>query len=242
MLGFDHEPAFIAVGRQLFHDGDEIEAAIPRHGKRALHHRIQKAFPAAVQPVDHRHPHVLGMDMADAGVVLVDHPQHVAAGKCHVARVIQQGNAGTGMLHEQVQFGFRLDRRRHVVMIGQRHTLIGAPFAKRRHLAGISPDLVFIQFRLGCQWPGAVALHRPRGFAVNDARRFGGNEEIHLRADAVLFHLDIAVEQQTGKPAATHRHAITRHDRPQNRRIHRKPPAGFHAGKARLLRLAQAFL
>ena len=40
------------------------------------------------------HAHVLHVDVVDAGVVLVDGAQHVAAGKGQMAGVEQQRNAG----------------------------------------------------------------------------------------------------------------------------------------------------
>ncbi len=58
------------------------------------------------------------VDTADAFVVIVQHPQHIAARESHVACVKQQGDARAGVLHKQVQLGLGLNHRRHVVVIG----------------------------------------------------------------------------------------------------------------------------
>ena len=93
----------------------------------------------AVELVDHIHAHVLGVNMRDALVVLVDDAQHIAAGKGHVARIEQQRDAFARMLHEQVELRLGLDHGGHVVVIGQRHALLGAPFAERRSSCGHRP-------------------------------------------------------------------------------------------------------
>ena len=84
----------------------------------------------AVEPVDHGHAHILHMHMADARVVVVDGAQHVAAGKGQMPGIEQQRNAFAGMAHEGIEFRLGLDHRRHVVVIGERHALLGAPFAE----------------------------------------------------------------------------------------------------------------
>src|SRR5579883_2751793 len=80
---------------------------------------------------------------------------------------------------------------------------------------------------------GTYALNRARRLAVDDAGRLGRNEEVHLRADAVLLALDVAVEQKAGEPAATDADPIAREDRPKFRHAHGKAAASLHAGEAR---------
>ena len=73
--------------------------------------------------------------MGNARVVVVQHPQHIATGKGHVARIKQQGHGG--MLHEKVKLGFGLNRRRHVVVIADRHPVRRTPVGKIADLAAI---------------------------------------------------------------------------------------------------------
>ena len=101
--------------------------------------------------------------------VVVDDAQVVAAGKGHVARVEQQGHGR--VLHEEVKFGLGLDRGGHVVMVADRHAVRRAPVGKVADLAAIDGDFRLGQLRLGRQGRGLDALHRPRGFAVDDAGR-----------------------------------------------------------------------
>ena len=72
------------------------------------------------------------MHVADPRVVIVDGAQHVAAGKGQMPGIEQQRNARARMAHEGIELGLGLDHRRHVVVIGQRHALLGAPFAELR--------------------------------------------------------------------------------------------------------------
>ena len=81
------------------------------------------------------HAHVLRVDVADALVMLVDHAQHVAAGEGHVASVEEQRQRGARVRHQKVELRLGLDRRGHVVVVGDRHALVRAPFGESRHLA-----------------------------------------------------------------------------------------------------------
>ena len=159
-----------------------------------------------------------------------------------MARIKQQRNARAGMLHEQVQFGFGLDRGSHVVVIGQRHPLTGTPFAKFRHVAAIDRDLIFRQFRLLRQGFGPIPLDRPCHLAINDARRTRRHEQVHLRADPVLVLGHVAIQDRAGKPTAADRHAVFVQYRAQLGHGHRKPPARLHASITSQSRLPQTFI
>ena len=63
-----------------------------------------------------------------------------------------------------------------------------------------------------------------------------------MRGDAILFRLDIAVEQQPGEPAAADADAVFFQDRSEHCRVEREAASGFHAGEAGNARLPQAFL
>src|ERR1700687_5377269 len=85
LFSLDHEPAFIAMGGQTVHDRLEIERPVASYRERAFDDGIQKTLPGAIEPVDNISANVLGVDVGDAGVMLVDHPQHVTAGEGHMA-------------------------------------------------------------------------------------------------------------------------------------------------------------
>src|SRR6266702_5081145 len=146
------------------------------------------------------------------------------------------------MLHEEVELRFGLDRRRHMMMIGEGHSLIGAPFAKGRHFAAIDLDVILGEPRLAGKRGLADALDRARGFAIDDARRTGGDEEIHLGADAILFALDVAVKQEAREPATAHRDAVALESWTKLLHLHREAAAGLHAGEACCACLPQAFV
>ena len=118
---------------------------------------------------------------------------------------------------------------------------VGAPLAEGGHLAAIDLDLVLAQPALGGQRPGAVALDGARRLAIDDAGRLHRLEQFHLRPDAVLLRLDVAIEQQAGKPAAADADAVAVEDRPQDLGIEREAPPRLHAGETGDTRLAQAF-
>ena len=101
------------------------------------------------------------------------------------------------MLHQQVQLGFRLDRRRHVVMIADRHPFTRTPVGEIADLAAVSGDFGFAEGWLGGKRRRFDALDRTRGLAIDDARRARGLEESELRGDPVFLDLDVAVEQQS---------------------------------------------
>ena len=174
--------------------------------------------------------------------MLVDDAQHVAARERHVSGVEQQRQRLARMGHQKIEFRFGLDRRGHVVMIGDRHALAGAPFGESGHLMAVDFYLVIRELRLGRQRLGAVALDGAGGLAIDDARRLGRDEEIQLGADAILLSLDVSVEQQAGEPAAADRDAMASQDRPEFVHVHREAPARLHAGESGDARLPEAFL
>ena len=106
---------------------------------------IEEALSRPIETLDHGPTDVLCVDVTDAFVMLVDDAQHVAAGKRHVPGVVKQRQALAGMLHEEIDVILAFDRRRHVVVIGDRHAFIGAPFCEGRHLASVDLDLVLAQ-------------------------------------------------------------------------------------------------
>src|SRR5580658_2630823 len=84
LLGFDHEPALIAVGSQARDDGGEVERAVAGHSEGPLDDSVEKALPRTVQLIDDAAAYVFGVHVADAPVMLVDDAQHVAAGESHM--------------------------------------------------------------------------------------------------------------------------------------------------------------
>ena len=130
------------MGGQPSDDGGEVERAVARHREGALYDRVKKALSAAVKLGDHIHANILGVNMRDALVVLVDDTHDIAARKSHVARIKEQRDAFARVFHEHVELRLGLDHGGHMVVIGQWHALLGAPFAKLRHLAGIDLDFV----------------------------------------------------------------------------------------------------
>jgi hypothetical protein len=58
------------------------------------------------------------------------------------------GSASPRVCHQEVALQFGFNRGRHMVMIGDRHALISAPFSKRRYLATIGLDFVLRELRL----------------------------------------------------------------------------------------------
>src|SRR5690348_3787026 len=136
LLGFDHEPALIAIVGEALDDGAEIERTVARHGEGAERHRIEEALPGPVESIDHRPADVLHMHVVDACVVMVDGAQHVAPGKSEMASVEQQWNAWAGTLHEGIELRLGLDHRRHMMVVAERHALLGGPLAERGDLLG----------------------------------------------------------------------------------------------------------
>ena len=155
-------------------------------------------------------------------------------------RIKQQRNRR--MLHKQIKLRLGFDHSGHVMMIGNRHPLGRAPIGKVRHLAPIGGHLGLADHWLLRQRHLALALHRPRCFPVDDARRACGFEKRHLLCNAIFFALDIPIKQFTRKPSATNRDPIAIQDRAQNRHIHWKAAACFHAAKPCLRGLGQTFL
>src|SRR5918993_4026341 len=146
------------------------------------------------------------------------------------------------MLYEEVELGLCLDRRCHMVVVGEWHPLLDAPFAERGHLVGVGFDLVLGELRLGGERSRPVALNRAGGLAVDDAGCAGGFEEGYLLGDPVLLRRNLAVEQQAREPAATDADVVLRQDRAQDRRIHWEAAACLHAREAGHTRLAKALL
>ena len=146
------------------------------------------------------------------------------------------------MLHQQIDVLFGLDRRGHVVVVGNRHALIRAPFAESGELAAVGLDLILVETRAHGQRRSAVALDGATRLAIDDAGRVGRLEQLHLRGDAVLLFIDVANQQATGEPAAADAHAVLPQDGLKHRRVHREAAAGLHAGEAGLAGLPQALL
>jgi hypothetical protein len=105
------------------------------------------------------------------------------------------------MAHEGVELGLGLDHGGHVVMIAERHALVGAPFAEFGDLARIGPHFVIAELRLGGQRLAAITLDRATDFAIDDARRVDGLEQVDHRLDARLVGGEVFVDQRAGKPA-----------------------------------------
>jgi len=119
---------------------------------------------------------------------------------------------------------------------------IDAPFSKRRHLATIGLNFVLRELRLGGKRRGAHTLDRARRFAVDDAWRLGGDEEIHLRADTVLLAFDVTNRATAREPAATDANPVARKDRPELPHVHGEAAARLHAREARDAGLVEALL
>src|SRR6476619_2777374 len=87
LFGLDHEPPLIAIVGKLLEHSFKIERAVARHREGALYDRVKKTLSGAVKLVDHIHAHILGVNMRDAIVVLVDDAHDIAARKSNVAGV-----------------------------------------------------------------------------------------------------------------------------------------------------------
>jgi len=157
-----------------------------------------------------------------------------------MAGVEQQRQALAGMFHQQVELFLGLDGGCHVVMVGDRHALSGAPFAEGGHFAAIGLDLFLGELALGGKRRGAVALDGAGGLAIDDAGSADRLEQGHLLRDAIFLRFDVAIEQQAGEPAAANLDAVLVEDGAQDLCVHRKPAAGLHAGKAGLRGLGKA--
>jgi hypothetical protein len=113
-----------------------------------------------------------------------------------MAGVEQQRDAGAGIVHEGVELGLGLDHRRHVVVVAERHALLGGPFAEGRHLPGVGLHLVVAEPGLLRQRDFALALDRAADLAVDDARRIHRLEQLDHRGDALLVGRDLFVDQR----------------------------------------------
>ncbi len=170
--------------------------------------------------------------MADALVVLVDDAHHVAAGKHQVPGVKQQRQRVTRVLHQEIDFLFRLDRGSHVVMVGDRHALDRAPFGEGGHLAAIGLDLVLREFRFGGERRRALALDRARRLAVDDARRPTAlNNSICAAMRSFSCSMSPLSRRPENQPPQT-RDSLAGEDRSEHLRVHRETAAGLHAGEA----------
>eukprot|EP01035_Chromulina_nebulosa_P043936 gene43936-59512_t len=101
-------------------------------------------------------------------MVVVDGAQHVTAGEGQMPGIEQQGDARSGMAHEGVEFRFGFHHRGHVVVIGKRHALLGAPFPELRDAAPIGLHLIVGEPWLGGERLGAIALDRAAEVAGQD--------------------------------------------------------------------------
>ena len=133
--------------------------------------------------------------MVDAGMVRVDHPQNISAGKGHMPGVKKQGQGGARMGHQKIQFGLGFDRSRHMMVIAQRHALRGAPFGERGHFAPIFFDLRLIQLQFAGKRCRLIALDCTRGFAINNTGCPHGFEQLKLRGNPVFLGFDLAAQQ-----------------------------------------------
>ena len=182
------------------------------------------------------------MHVVDALVMVVDGAQHIAAGKGEVASVEQERNAFAGIAHESVELRLGLDHRRHVVMVGERHALVGAPLAEFGDAAAIGLHLVVGEFWLGGQRLGTIALDRAADLAIDDAGCTNSLEQVDHRLDAILVPGQVLIDQRAGEPAAAKRDVGFLQDRQHHLRVVGEAAAHLHAGEAGRARLAQTFL
>jgi hypothetical protein len=125
-------------------------------------------------------------------------------------------------------------------MIGERHSVFGAPFRKLGHLVTVGPDLIFTQPNPSRKWGVTVALNCSGGLPINNTRRIHRFEQRHLRGDAILLHFNIAFEQKSRKLATTYADAMPLQNRTKDGWVHWKPAAGFHTREAHLLGFGKA--
>ena len=180
------------------------------------------------------------MDVLDTLVMIVDHPHHIAAGKGHVSCVEQQRDAG--MVHEGIEFRLGFDDRRHMVVIDDRHALALDPVSEFGHPPGIGLHLVARKLRLGRQRLRLVALDRAAHFAIDDARRVHGLEQVDHRLDALLVGLDRFIDNGAGEPATAQRDVGLLEDWHHFGSRLREAAALLHPGKTCRARLAQTLL
>src|SRR5437899_1393765 len=107
---------------------------------------------------------------------------------------------------------------------------------------GYCPDLVVREVALAREGRPAITLDCPSRLSINNARSVHGLEKRHLLGNTVLFRFDVAVEQQTQKPASANPHAMPLQDRREHLCVHREPATSLPTGEACLARLLQALL
>ena len=151
---------------------------------------------AAVEGIDDTHAHIFDVDVVDPLVVLVDRGQHIAARKRQMTGVKQQGNALARMAHEGIKFSFGLNHGPHMMMVGERHALFGAPLAKCGERAAISLHLVIVELGLGVERTRTVTLYRTTDFAINDAGRIDCLEQLDHRRNARLVGRQVFIGQR----------------------------------------------
>ena len=123
--------------------------------------------------------------MVDPLSMLCDDRGVVAAGEHQMAGIQQQPHGLTGGVHHRVELGLCLDRRPHMMVEGQRHTLAGAVFGQRRQSAAIGGDVVIIQLRTAGKRPFLPVLDRFVCLAINDDRGTDSFEQRQLLSNAL---------------------------------------------------------
>ena len=87
------------------------------------------------------------MDVVDALAVALRHAKRVAAGEGDVAGIEEQPHRLAGKIHQPVDVVFRLDRRRHVMVEGERHLLLVAMLGEGGQLSPVGAHLLVVEPR-----------------------------------------------------------------------------------------------
>jgi hypothetical protein len=121
------------VGEAL-HDRAEIERPVARHGEGSQRHGIEEGLALPVEPS------TTGRRMSFTCTWLMRlWCLSMARNTSPPAKARWPASSSSGMpspefVHEGVELVLELNHRRHMVVVGERHALFGAPFAERGQL------------------------------------------------------------------------------------------------------------
>ena len=229
LLGFDDQPALVAVPAQQVEQGREVDRAVAGHGEGAVDHRLEKAPVAIPRHRDHLRPHVLAVHVADAPDVLREHRDRIAAGEGHVAAVEQQADLVADQRHQAVDIGRRLDVRAHVVVIGEPHAVRERVPRERGDAVGVlAPRDVRDEARTLVQRLRR-ALDAVGDFAVDHHLRAVVREQLEMRRDCGDLLVHRAAREPARVPAGHELESVRRQHRGQRLGFARKLVAELEA-------------
>ena len=108
----------------------------------------------------------------------------------------------------RVELGLGLDRRPHMMVECQRHTLAGAMFGQRRQPAAIGGDVVIIQLRTAGKRTLLPVLDRLVCLAINNDRGTDSLKQGQLVGDALQLSIEVVVDQRAAVPARHQRQVM----------------------------------